>query len=55
VIETRSNPSQRWAVVGGGMLGLALAKRLAEHGQQVTVLEGASEVGAELPGTATIT
>ena len=35
----------RWAIVGGGMLGLALAKRLAEHGQQVTVLEGAPEIG----------
>ncbi|HEX6962324.1 MAG TPA: NAD(P)/FAD-dependent oxidoreductase [Lacipirellula sp.] len=35
----------RWGVIGGGMLGLALARRLAAHGQQVTVLEGAPEIG----------
>jgi protoporphyrinogen oxidase len=41
------SPTQscRWGIVGGGMLGLALAKRLAERGQQVTVLEGAPEIG----------
>jgi protoporphyrinogen oxidase len=38
-------PSCRWGVIGGGMLGLALARRLAAHGQQVTVLEGAAEIG----------
>ena len=37
--------SCRWGIVGGGMLGLALAKRLAERGQQVTVMEGAPEIG----------
>jgi protoporphyrinogen oxidase len=35
----------RWGIVGGGMLGLALAKRLAERGQQVTVMEGATDIG----------
>ena len=35
----------RWGIVGGGMLGLALAARLAARGQQVTVLEGAREIG----------
>lgn len=34
-----------WGVVGGGMLGLALAQRLASHGQQVTLLEAAPEIG----------
>lgn len=35
----------RWAVVGGGMLGLTLAHRLQQAGQQVTLLEAAPEVG----------
>ncbi len=34
-----------WGVVGGGMLGLTLAHRLARAGQQVTVLEGADRLG----------
>ena len=39
--------SQRnnWAVVGGGMLGMALAHRLAQRGQKVTLLEAAPELG----------
>jgi protoporphyrinogen oxidase len=37
--------AQRWAVVGGGMLGLTLALRLAEQGKQVTVFERADRVG----------
>ncbi len=41
-----TNTAQRdWAVVGGGMLGLTLAYRLAKQGQQVTVLEAATEIG----------
>jgi protoporphyrinogen oxidase len=36
---------QRWAVVGGGMLGLTLAHRLAQHGHSVTVFEAADQVG----------
>ena len=39
------SPSLNWAVVGGGMLGLTLARRLAQHGQRVTVLESASKIG----------
>ena len=35
----------RWAVVGGGMLGLTLAHRLRQQGKDVTVFEGASELG----------
>ena len=38
-------PSLRWGIVGGGMLGLTLAHRLAGRGQQVAVLEAAPEVG----------
>lgn len=37
--------SLRWGVVGGGMLGLTLAHRLAQAGQQVTLFEGAPEIG----------
>lgn len=35
----------RWGVVGGGIMGLALARRLVEHGQRVTILEAAPEIG----------
>ncbi len=38
-------PSLRWGVVGGGMLGLTLARRLAQAGQRVTVFDGAPEIG----------
>jgi len=36
---------QRWGVVGGGMLGLTLAHRLAGAGHDVTLIEGADHVG----------
>lgn len=35
----------RWAVVGGGMLGLTLALRLREQGRDVTVFERADRIG----------
>ncbi|MEQ9609290.1 MAG: NAD(P)/FAD-dependent oxidoreductase [Kiloniellaceae bacterium] len=35
----------RWAVVGGGMLGLTLALRLHQAGQRVTVFEAAPSFG----------
>jgi protoporphyrinogen oxidase len=34
-----------WAVVGGGMLGMALAHRLEQHGRSVTVFEAAPHLG----------
>jgi protoporphyrinogen oxidase len=34
-----------WCVVGGGLLGLTLAHRLAEAGERVTVLEAAPTLG----------
>lgn len=37
--------AERVAVVGGGVLGLQLARRLAARGKQVTVLEAAAEAG----------
>ncbi|TWT95836.1 15-cis-phytoene desaturase [Botrimarina colliarenosi] len=36
---------QHWAVVGGGMLGLALAHELTKRGKRVTVLEASPELG----------
>ena len=38
-------PTPRWAVVGGGMMGLALAWRLAAHGQRVTLFEARPSLG----------
>jgi protoporphyrinogen oxidase len=37
--------AKRWAIVGGGMLGMTLALRLAQAGQQVTLFEGADTLG----------
>jgi protoporphyrinogen oxidase len=38
-------PARRWAIVGGGMLGLELARRLRKDGHAVTVLEAAPHLG----------
>src|SRR5438132_644172 len=35
----------RWAIVGGGFLGMTLAHRLARHGQDVTLFEAAPALG----------
>lgn len=40
-----SNAPLHWAIVGGGMLGLTLARRLSQAGQRVTVLEAAPSLG----------
>ena len=37
--------TESWAVVGGGMLGLTLAHRLAQAGKQVTLYESAPQFG----------
>jgi protoporphyrinogen oxidase len=36
---------RRWAVIGGGMLGLTLAWRLRQQGKQVTLIEAAPALG----------
>jgi protoporphyrinogen oxidase len=36
---------KRWAVLGGGFLGMTLAHRLAQHGNNVTLFEGADQLG----------
>ncbi len=42
---TNLTATKRWAIVGGGMLGMTLAYRLAQQGQKVTLIEGANELG----------
>jgi len=37
--------SQKWAIVGGGLLGMTLALRLAEAGRCVTLYESADHLG----------
>jgi protoporphyrinogen oxidase len=37
--------STRWGVVGGGVLGLAFARRLSELGHEVTVIDRAEQIG----------
>jgi protoporphyrinogen oxidase len=37
--------SERWAIVGGGILGMTLALRLAQQGKQVTLFESSSQLG----------
>jgi protoporphyrinogen oxidase len=36
---------ERWAIVGGGFLGMTLAHRLAQHGKRVALFEGANHLG----------
>jgi protoporphyrinogen oxidase len=36
---------QHWGIVGGGMLGMTLAHRLAQQGVRVTLLEAAPQLG----------
>jgi protoporphyrinogen oxidase len=40
-----SSSDKRWAVVGGGLLGMTLAHRLAQQGRQVTLIEKAAHLG----------
>ena len=37
--------SESWGIVGGGIMGMALALRLSEMGHKVTLLEAAPELG----------
>lgn len=40
-----SRHAQHWAVIGGGMLGMTLAHRLAQRQQRVTLCEAAPQLG----------
>jgi protoporphyrinogen oxidase len=44
---TKTMPENRahFGIVGGGLMGLTLALRLAQRGERVTLLEGADQVG----------
>lgn len=39
----KSQTTQHWAVVGGGILGMTLALRLSQQGHRVTLLESLRE------------
>lgn len=43
--NVRGEQPERWAVVGGGMLGLTLALRLVQAGKKVSLFEAAAEAG----------
>ncbi|MEQ1702573.1 MAG: FAD-dependent oxidoreductase, partial [Ilumatobacteraceae bacterium] len=43
--ESDAGASQRWAVIGGGVLGMATALRLGEQGHTVTLFEGGDVLG----------
>jgi protoporphyrinogen oxidase len=36
---------KKWGIVGGGIMGMTLAHRLAQQGQDVTLFEGAPDLG----------
>ena len=40
-----SDPRKHWAIVGGGMMGLTLAYRMAKRGQRITLFEAAPVLG----------
>lgn len=37
--------TKKWGIVGGGMMGMTIAHRLAQQGHNVTIFEAAPEVG----------
>src|ERR1051326_7806745 len=36
---------KKWSIVGGGIMGMTLAHRLSQQGQEVTIFEASSELG----------
>jgi protoporphyrinogen oxidase len=42
---TEPSQHQRWAIVGGGFLGMTLAHKLAQEGKDVTIFERAPHLG----------
>jgi protoporphyrinogen oxidase len=36
---------QKWGIIGGGIMGMTLAHKLAQNGDQVTIFEGAPDLG----------
>ena len=43
--SSSTSTPERWAIVGGGLLGMTLALRLAQSGKRVTLFEGADRLG----------
>ncbi len=44
-IEVKLMTSKKWAIVGGGIMGMTLAHRLSQLGHNVTIFEAAHELG----------
>jgi protoporphyrinogen oxidase len=45
VNSMENSTSQRWGIIGGGVLGMTVAHRLAQAGQDVTLIEAAPHLG----------
>jgi len=45
VLNKKAMESKKWGIVGGGIMGMTLAHRLAQQGHKVTVFEAAPELG----------
>jgi len=45
IVKPADDNSISWAIVGGGMLGMTLAYRMAKLGHRVTLIEAASQLG----------
>ena len=45
VTDPQTTEKTKWAIAGGGMLGLTLALRMAKQGHDVTLIEAASSLG----------
>src|SRR5262245_49945109 len=45
ICSNASFEPQHWCIVGGGMLGMTLAYRLAQCGHRVTLVEAAAHLG----------
>lgn len=44
-MKSSSDKRERWGIVGGGILGMSLAHRLAQQNKQVTLFESAPHLG----------
>jgi uncharacterized protein with NAD-binding domain and iron-sulfur cluster len=43
--KVNKHEPQHWAIIGGGVLGMTLAHRLAQQGERVTLCEAAPQLG----------
>jgi NADPH-dependent glutamate synthase beta subunit-like oxidoreductase len=42
--QKKTMKSKKWGIVGGGIMGMTLAHRLAQQGHTVTIFESAPEL-----------